>query len=138
MDTWRQLALEYDFYEVLGCEPDASLLEIKKAYRDLVLLHHPDKVRSPASTSFFMTLQVAWNVLRDVALRAQYDVVRQSQEDECVTAEKIEIGNLEKRDGAYIFRCRCGDTINIDQDSLDAGFTLFDCESCSLQIDLVS
>ena len=32
-----------DYYKVLGVEEGASQDEIKKAYRKLSLLHHPDK-----------------------------------------------------------------------------------------------
>lgn len=35
-----------DFYKILGVEKDASEPEIKKAYRKLAIVHHPDKVRS--------------------------------------------------------------------------------------------
>lgn len=34
-----------DYYKILGIEKDANDNEIKKAYRKLAIVHHPDKVR---------------------------------------------------------------------------------------------
>lgn len=39
-----------DYYKILGVEKDADDNQIKKAYRKLAIIHHPDKVRARASS----------------------------------------------------------------------------------------
>ena len=57
-------------YEVLGLLPNASVHEIRSAYRRLSQKHHPDK---GGDTERFMRLQTANQVLSDVKLRKDYD-----------------------------------------------------------------
>jgi len=39
------------YYDVLGVKPDASEIEIKKAYRRLAIIHHPGIVAEYAEVS---------------------------------------------------------------------------------------
>lgn len=68
-----------DLYEVLSIPRDAKLEEIKKAYRRLALLHHPDKhatandsARADASLKF-QQIGFAYTVLSDEKKRTRYD-----------------------------------------------------------------
>lgn len=64
-----------DYYKVLGVAPDASLDDIKKAYRTQAKLVHPDKNvdnRKEAEEQF-KKLEEAYGVLRDNDKRAAYD-----------------------------------------------------------------
>jgi molecular chaperone DnaJ len=63
-----------DYYEVLGVGRDASVDEVKKAYRKLALKYHPD--RNPGdkeSEEKFKEATEAYEILRDKEKRAQYD-----------------------------------------------------------------
>lgn len=65
---------ELDFYEVLGVPQNASLDEIKRAYRTLARQHHPDAKDVPAGTALlFRQVQEAYEVLSDGKRRAAYD-----------------------------------------------------------------
>ncbi|KAI8315850.1 hypothetical protein K4K61_000171 [Colletotrichum sp. SAR11_59] len=64
-----------DYYTDLGIGECATPKEIKKAYANLVLKVHPDKQAPGAcgDAHEFRKVQEAYQVLRDVAKRAEYD-----------------------------------------------------------------
>jgi molecular chaperone DnaJ len=62
------------YYEVLGCERTATIVEIKGAYRKLAKELHPD--RNPGDTTCehrFKEINEAYDVLKDDQKRAAYD-----------------------------------------------------------------
>jgi curved DNA-binding protein len=59
-----------NYYEVLGVNSNASHDEIKKAYRDLVKIHHPDK---GGSEDRFKQISEAYDILGDTNKRQEYD-----------------------------------------------------------------
>jgi diphthamide biosynthesis protein 4 len=78
---------EQTHYEILRVKENATLEEIKAAYRKMVLILHPDKkatITSKDSVSIssnaaradekeFTHIQLAWECLRDEGMRSKYD-----------------------------------------------------------------
>lgn len=62
-----------DYYEVLGVSKDASLAEIKSAFRKLAKKYHPDVSKEENAAEKFKEVQEAYAVLSDEDRRRQYD-----------------------------------------------------------------
>ena len=60
-------------YETLGISQKASDPEIKRAYRRLVLKHHPDRSQDPSAPQAFRMITAAYEVLSDRHQRERYD-----------------------------------------------------------------
>lgn len=59
-------------YERLGIRPDAPVEEIRRAYRDVARLNHPDSAGSAVGADM-AAVNEAWRVLSDPGRRARYD-----------------------------------------------------------------
>ena len=63
-----------DYYQILGVDKEASVDEIKKAYRKLAVKWHPDKnPNNKAAEEKFKKISEAYAVLSDPQKRQQYD-----------------------------------------------------------------
>ena len=63
-----------DYYAVLGADPSATVAELRAAFREAVLRHHPDRSADDSlATRRTSVLNRAWGELRDPVRRLHYD-----------------------------------------------------------------
>ncbi|MCX6740299.1 MAG: DnaJ domain-containing protein [Candidatus Parcubacteria bacterium] len=67
-----------DLYEIMGITPNASLAEIKKAYRALALQNHPDHNPSDDAKTKWAQIQKAYEILADPVKKLEYDQGKKS------------------------------------------------------------
>ncbi len=67
------MAVKRDYYEVLGVSRDASLEDIKKAFRKMAFQYHPDRNHDSGASDRFKEVNEAYEVLSDTDKRANYD-----------------------------------------------------------------
>lgn len=76
MDT-NNIDKDADYYKILGVDEKSSDDEIKKAYRKMSMLHHPDKNgNTEESKQMFQELNNAYATLSDANKRRTYDMMR--------------------------------------------------------------
>ena len=86
------MATKRDYYEILGVKKSASLDEVKKAYREMALRYHPDRVpheQKKEAEEKFKEISEAYAVLSDSSKRALYDQYGHSGIDQKYAYEDI-------------------------------------------------
>lgn len=80
-----------DHYAALGLGSDASLADIKKAFRQKAALFHPDRNTAADASARFREVQGAYDVLADPTKRQAYDDNRRRNllDDPLETAKDI-------------------------------------------------
>ncbi|XP_052187512.1 uncharacterized protein LOC127798181 [Diospyros lotus] len=67
---------EADWYGILGVNPLADEEIVRKQYRKLALMLHPDKNKSVGAEGAFKLISEAWSLLSDKSKRSAYDQKR--------------------------------------------------------------
>jgi len=66
-----------NLYEILEVSETASIDEIKKSYRRLSMMYHPDKNKNnPDATAKFQKISEAYETLGDIEKKKEYDTMR--------------------------------------------------------------
>lgn len=81
-----------DFYEILSLERSATARDIRRAYKKLALVKHPDKnPGNPDVHTEFLEITRAYEILKDPDLRRKYDTFgEKALEDEQTGGRKYE------------------------------------------------
>ncbi|KAL5848487.1 hypothetical protein ACOSQ4_006500 [Xanthoceras sorbifolium] len=72
----NKISGEADWYGILGVSPQADDDTVRKQYRKLALMLHPDKNKSIGAEGAFKLISEAWSLLSDKAKRVAYDLKR--------------------------------------------------------------
>nr|XP_056716182.1 dnaJ homolog subfamily C member 14 [Euleptes europaea] len=70
---------ELNPFQVLGLEATASDAELKRAYRQLAVLVHPDKNKHPQAEEAFKVLRAAWDIVSNPERRKEYEIKRMAE-----------------------------------------------------------
>ncbi|KAI5055315.1 hypothetical protein GOP47_0030460 [Adiantum capillus-veneris] len=68
---------EMDWYGIMQSDPSADEASLRKQYRKLALILHPDKNKSLGAEAAFKYISEAWTILSDKIKKAAYDNKRQ-------------------------------------------------------------
>ncbi|XP_062199325.1 uncharacterized protein LOC133901828 [Phragmites australis] len=163
------ICIQETLYEVLSVSEDATYDEIRAAYKSAALNTHPDKAQTSIESSApsneqqeFLSVQKAWEILRQPESRADYDKQLQSSRQNIeIIASEIEVGDMTVESTAdtveLLYSCRCGDYFSITSCELGemgilvsedgevepqasdfvSAYVILGCGSCSLKTRLI-
>lgn len=85
--------MQKDYYRTLGVPRNATLEQIRHAYRILARQFHPDLNRTAGAENIFKSVGEAYDTLKDPAKRAEYDQDLQDQARRAADAAKSRAKN---------------------------------------------
>lgn len=62
-----------DYYKILQVSRDAPIAEIKKSYKRLAMIYHPDRNKDEQASNHFILITEAYEILSDEDKRLTYD-----------------------------------------------------------------
>lgn len=80
---------EPNWYAILGIQSNASVSEIKSAFRKLAHQYHPDKTQNPLHTEQFKQIKKAYEILGNASAKNQYDRSVALQKNHTATASSL-------------------------------------------------
>jgi DnaJ-class molecular chaperone len=88
----------HEYYRILRVSEDASLLEIKSAYRLLVKKYHPDRNSEKKNDSeMIKKINIAFEVLSDKNKRKEYD-------DLCLEIQNLDFNSQRENENEAILK----------------------------------
>ena len=134
-----------NYYKVLGVPHTATFVEIKQAYRGLLLKHHPDKTTSPNSVPGIdiYLLKRAYEILFDPKSREEYDsLLRKPSPHAEIRAQSTprpaQVVSIDlwdevecDKEMTWTFPCRCGNRYVLREGDIENDVHLVPCEGCS-------
>lgn len=88
--------MKFNLYDTLGVEKTTSMKNIKRAYRKLVLLHHPDRNKD-ADEEIFNQITMSYQILSNKIYRKKYNKWLKSQLNNQVEYKTLKQKWLEER-----------------------------------------
>jgi DnaJ-class molecular chaperone len=116
---------ERDFYQILGVKRDATLQDIKKAYRNLALKYHPDKSEDPDAEKKFIEVGNAYAILSDPEKRKLYDQFGEAGVNPQASQKQGGFSGTNFKTGTFNFHFGASDAFKIFEQffgSKDGGF----------------
>lgn len=81
---------EIDLYKILKIKQDASLSDIKKSYKKLILIYHPDKLQSK-NHEHFIKIKYAYDILSNENSRNKYDYNKKNKNNDDLLINYLKI-----------------------------------------------
>ncbi|MCE3051919.1 hypothetical protein HAX54_051190 [Datura stramonium] len=94
---------EGNFYGILGVSPKADDEAIRKQYRKLALMLHPDKNKSIGAEAAFKHVSEAWSLLSDKNKKTVYDTKNVNALQQRVRAENVDSSQQSTQNGFQKF-----------------------------------
>lgn len=133
----------YKYYDVLGCSRTSTYDEIKKAYKKMALIYHPDKnVHSRIDYEKFLQIEEAWRILSDVDAKKKYDAeCRQTklESENILIHDRINLKAMTIDENEMLsYPCRCGSNYKVNRNDLEEFDEIhIPCQECTFLLVIV-